>query len=96
MSIATGWLFDMISRYDWNSPVSFLIVLFGVLLVFRQWKLVLIISMTCVLGWYFHDWLVMNMKTLREVVSLPVLIYIGGATVSLITAAYGFLKYMLR
>jgi len=96
MGLSFNYIFEYFQLYDYNSPVSFLIVLFGILLLFKQWRILLTLVMTISIAWYCHDWIIVNIRTLQEIASLSILIYIVGGTLTVLTAGLTFLKFMLH
>lgn len=86
---------DLIARYNWDSPLSFALIIVAILILFGKWRYVGIIFLSAFLAVVARDLIVMNISTMREVISVPEFILCGGGVVIMIMFGVAFLKYMI-
>jgi hypothetical protein len=85
----------LIGTIDWQSPVVFIVVAGIWLAVIGRWGILLLIVGTAAVGSVVGDFIIMNIHTSHEVVTLPVVIYCIGGLLVLVSAGVAFVRYML-
>ncbi len=88
-------LIDFLASYDWNSPVNYVFLLMFWMAVIRKWSLFAVIAVTYALGRIFHDFIVMNIRTMMEVATLPMVIYCTGGVLFAVLAGFFFVRFMI-
>ena len=88
-------IFTRIQTYNGESPLSFIIIIFFMLVLFRKWGILLLSLLTLFLGWYARDLIILHLITHREIVSVPLVIYGIGGTLIGVVSLITFIKYML-
>ena len=77
---------------DWEGTAMFSIIVFAILAVLKQWKILLITLLTVALVWGFQDLIIMNIETEMAVISIPLIIYCTGGGAILLLLVIFFLK----
>ncbi len=88
--------FNQIQTYDWNSPFTLVIVFLGVLLLWKKWSMFFILFFAVVFGCYAGDLIVWSLKTAREIIGVPVIIYIFGGLLFVLVSFVKFTKYCIE
>ena len=80
------------SNINWEGPAAFVVAILAVLALMRKWSLALLVLLIVAIGWGAQDLIVFNLETKSDVVSVPLMIYIGGGILVFILAFISFFK----
>ena len=80
---------------DWQSPIAYLGLAMLWLAIIGRWGTLLLIIATILLGSVAHDFIVMNIRTLQEVIGVPMVIYLIGGVLVGISTIIAFIRYMI-
>jgi hypothetical protein len=84
MNTLFTFLHSYIQTLSWNNYI-FLIIIFFFLIVLRQWGIIILFSLTCLLALFAKDLIIMNLQTAKAVVSLPIIIFcLSGIIIAVI------------
>ncbi|MBN1292535.1 MAG: hypothetical protein JXB48_11910 [Candidatus Latescibacteria bacterium] len=83
---------NIIREYNWESPFTFIIVILISMAFMRKWSIFLLVLITSLVGWLTQDFIIINMDTERQLVSLPVIVYGGGGLLFVILVLLSFYK----
>ena len=88
-------IFGWIESYDWNNPLIFLYIAVGYFLFTGHWRITAPALIAILLASLLPDMIVFNIATGREVLTVPVLLYVLGTMLSGVVASHAFIRYML-
>ena len=88
--------FNHMQTYNWDSPFTLVIVFLGVLLIWKKWSMFSILFFAIVFGWCAHDLIVWSLKTAREIIGVPGIIYGIGGFLFLVVSFIKFTKYSIE
>jgi len=88
--------FNHIQTYNWDSPFTLIIVFLGLMLIWKKWSMFFILFCAIIFGWYARDLIVWSLKTAREIIGLPDIIYIIGGLLFLLVSFIKFTKYSIE
>ena len=89
-------ILEIFANYNWDSPFTFVMLLGMGVVYFRKWDIVFVSLVTILVAWFVRNLIVMNIRTLEQVVALPSVIIAVGATVVITIVAISFTRYMLE
>ena len=81
-----------LSNINWEGPAAFVIAILAVFALLRKWSLALLVLFIVVIGWGAQDLMVFNLEKKSNVISVPLMIYIGGGILVFILAFISFFK----
>lgn len=84
-----------VQSYNWDSPLTFGIVIIAALAVFGKWRYIFAAITTWVFAILARDLIVMNILTRREVITVPEAIYFAGGFIILLMLCFAFVRFML-
>lgn len=75
-------LIERLTTINWAGPGAFVAAILVVFTFLKKFSLVLLITLTIVIGWGAEDLMISNLETSNDIISAPLLVYaIGGVTV---------------
>ena len=83
---------EYIRNYNWNNPLTFVLVVLLGLLILKKFSMFLLVLATVVIGWGAQDLMISSATTNREIVSLPLIIYGIGGIAFIVLALISFYK----
>ena len=83
---------NIIRNYNWESPFTFIIVILVSVAFMRKWSIFFLVLITSIIGWITRDFVIINMETERQLISMPIIVYGGGGLLFVILALLSFYK----
>ena len=85
-------IIERLTTIDWHGPAVFVVAAIAFFALLRKWSLLLLLTLTVVIGWGAEDLILLNLETNDEMISVPLLIYgVGGVTIFFL-AIFSFFK----
>ncbi|MCD6309015.1 MAG: hypothetical protein J7M24_08485 [Candidatus Latescibacteria bacterium] len=85
-----------ISETNWDGPAMFVVIVFAILALFRQWHVLLIILLTFALAWGAEDLIIFNIENESRVISVPLLVYSAGGGVVVLLSLLSFFRIAIK
>jgi len=81
---------------NWEGPAMFVVIIFALLALFRQWHVLLIILLTFALAWGAEDLIILNIENESRVISVPLLVYSAGGGIIIILSLLSFFRIAIK
>ncbi len=89
-------IFWRLQEINWEGPAMFVVIVFAVFALFRQWHVLLITLLMFALAWGAEDMIIMNIDNESRVISVPLLIYATGSTLIVLLSILSFFRLAVK